>query len=588
MRIDVHSHIFTLRAILSREAIRVFGQRLRERELPGWLVDAVEELLDDQLDRPEYLDERRLLKLLLQKLTGIDSFNQWITDAFPQGDVTVRIHGDLDDLPAEVLGDLLTRIANKHPGDGVPGKILNVIETLRTAMQPTITDVADSILKGMDPDDVIVALMMDVYHGPESARDRRSYRRHILETAEAALQRPGRVLPFFGVHPDRPSHFDSLVQAVEQRGFVGVKLYPSLGYSVDSGPMRRVYDYCVRMELPVLLHCGHGGFYRDEQKKQLCDPAQWQNVLNDPDYKGKLKVCFAHFGGWEALGRRNALGENFPLRPGQPQSENWAVKIRDYLIAHPNVYTDLAKHVAMFAEPEDTKMYFDTMLELLDEQDIGERILYGTDAWLLRLDMSFDRYRDLWSQAAAVTDPKLLERISTEGTKAFLGLPTAAGTPMAKNIERFVDYMRANRLRVGAPPARWLRDAVAAVGEDFLVDRDSPMWSRKSLPARLTYAFLGDMLSVSDKKADWRAAGNVRLNRLEYYDEHAPDFGGNCRALARQLVQVMKKRPERFAPGNDEDSVFLNFTAMLRDGSLRLCDVAAALDTAYDFPEVSP
>jgi predicted TIM-barrel fold metal-dependent hydrolase len=437
----------------------------------------------------------------------------------------------------------------------------------------------------MDPDDVIVALMMDIYHGPESARDRRSYRRHILETAEAALQRPGRILPFFGVHPDRPSHFDSLVQAVEQRGFVGVKLYPSLGYSVDSPPMRRVYDYCVDMELPVLLHCGHGGFYRDEQKRQLCDPAQWDSVLKHRAYKDKLKVCFAHFGGWEALARRNALDENFPLRPGQPKSENWALKIRDYLLKYPSVYTDLAKHVGMFADPADTKMYFETALELIDASGIGERILYGTDAWLLRLDMPFDRYRDLWSQAAAATDPSLLERLSTAGSKDFLGLPAGPGAQPKKNIERFVAYMGANRLRVGAQPARWLRDAV---GEDFLVDRDAPMWSRKSLPARLTYAFLGDMLSARDKKADWRAAGNIRLERLEYYDERAPDFGADCRALARQLVAVMKKRPERFAPGNDEDSVFLHFTSIFGDGDLRLCDVAAALDTAYEFPEVSP
>ena len=37
MRVDVHTHIFTLRAILNREAIRVIGQRLRDKNVPGWL-----------------------------------------------------------------------------------------------------------------------------------------------------------------------------------------------------------------------------------------------------------------------------------------------------------------------------------------------------------------------------------------------------------------------------------------------------------------------------------------------------------------------------------------------------------------------
>ena len=159
MRVDVHTHIFTLRAILNREAIRVIGQRLRDKNVPGWLVDAVEELLDDQLDRPEYLDQRRLLKLLIEKLTGVASFNQWLSDTLSGDTLEVRIRGDLDGLPADVLSDLLTRMAQRHSGEGIPGMIINVIETLRTAMQPTITQVADSILEGMDPDDVVVGCM---------------------------------------------------------------------------------------------------------------------------------------------------------------------------------------------------------------------------------------------------------------------------------------------------------------------------------------------------------------------------------------------------------------------------------------------
>ena len=70
MFINAHAHIFTLRTVLSREAIRVITQRLRDRGWHEMIVVAVERLLDDLLDKPENLDERELLARLLGKLRG--------------------------------------------------------------------------------------------------------------------------------------------------------------------------------------------------------------------------------------------------------------------------------------------------------------------------------------------------------------------------------------------------------------------------------------------------------------------------------------------------------------------------------------
>jgi len=276
LRVDIHTHVFTIHSILSREAIRIITQRLEDTGfVPDVLAEAIGSLLHDQLERPEYLDEGRLLRKLLQKLTGIDSFNELLEKQFSNDLISIQLGEDLDDLAVDALSDIITRVLDAYPGGGVPWKILDVIEALRLSMQATITDVANDLLRHMDDDGVIVSLMMDIFAAPESASDRKRHMSQIDGAAEAALQRPGRILPFFGVHPERPGHLEELKNAVENKGFVGVKLDLSLGDSVDSEEMRLVYEYSIEEDLPVLLHCGHGGSYRSEDQVQLCDPAQW-------------------------------------------------------------------------------------------------------------------------------------------------------------------------------------------------------------------------------------------------------------------------------------------------------------------------
>lgn len=50
MRIDIHTHVFTLHSILSREAIRVITQRLEDTGfVPDVLAEAIGSMLHEQL-----------------------------------------------------------------------------------------------------------------------------------------------------------------------------------------------------------------------------------------------------------------------------------------------------------------------------------------------------------------------------------------------------------------------------------------------------------------------------------------------------------------------------------------------------------
>lgn len=581
LRIDGHTHIFTLRTILSREAIRVMTQRIRDlhENMPGAFVDALQQVLYRHYERPYVFDARRWLSALLRELPLVDGATDRVRNLLPPG---IELGEDYDDLPAAVLLGALETYANRHQ-PGVAKAIMNVIAALQQATRPTITEIADDILRDMadgnpGDDHAIVALMMDIYGADNTPYDRHVYRSQIQGTTEAVLQRPGRVLPFFGVHPDRPETLDELKAATRSGAFVGVKLYPSLGYAVDSPRMREIYRYCLEAQLPVLLHCGHGGFYRSKAAIDQCDPEQWRGIIESAEFSD-LRVCFAHFGGWETMGRGWHDEANWPppdqREPGYDYS--WGRTILAYMKDHPNVFTDLAKHAEMFAETGTRDRYFDTLRAFVDDNDVGARLLYGTDAWLLRLDMAFSGYLGLWKPAAG----DAWDAISRHAPQRFLGFHGDDPDDWGQNLRRHVAFVTEHRGEVGAEPAEWL---ARAVGQDFSVTRDRPGWDRRKYAVRDTYQFLGPYLPAHVRQRGFRAHRDVVLRELSYFDPRDPTFDARCRDLARRFVTFLRQRTG-YVQDHSFDTVVDLFIPVFRSGRLTLGGTAAAVDTVFAYEE---
>jgi hypothetical protein len=230
----------------------------------------------------------------------------------------------------------------------------------------------------------------------------------------------------------------------------------------------------------------------------------------------------------------------------------------------------------MFDDPADEQTYFDTMRQLLASPAIGKRILFGTDAWLLRLDMPFDEYLRKWRTAAG----SAWDDITVEGPQAFLGFAPQPDK-MRGNMRRFVDFMRQNRHRVGGEPAPWLQ---RVIGEAFSKDRDRPDWNFKRYAVRDTYQFLGPYLRDAHLDRSYKEHRVVPLRDLAYYDPSDPNFVGRCRDMARRFVDFADQRV-KYAPGHTFGSTVDMFTDIFKKGDLRLSDVATALDTVLEYPE---
>ncbi len=166
----------------------------------------------------------------------------------------------------------------------------------------------------------------------------------------------------------RETALDVVRDAILNRGFVGVKLYPPMGFlplgnaaiPIDGFPdaaaatpfahefglridaaLHSLYTFCVENDVPVMAHTapsnGAGVFKLTEDKEIAYEtrahPRGWARVLAEPGLD-TLKVNLAHFGN----------------SPDAARTLEWRESIGALMDAYPNVYTDLAHYPEMLMD----------------------------------------------------------------------------------------------------------------------------------------------------------------------------------------------------------------------------------------------
>lgn len=207
----------------------------------------------------------------------------------------------------------------------------------------------------------------------------------------------------------RKSKISSLATArtaLSEHGFIGVKLYPPMGFrasgnhrpyprrTVDllgfapdkqlDGALSDLYKLCVELDAPILAHGyasnGSGPDYADRG-----DPAYWIPVFKQfPD----LRVCIAHFGRFDAP---SAGREKLPF-----PDRSWEWRLGEFIKANPgrNVVADISYFSeALSAGPKLRYELAGFFTRWLSEFDPGcDHILYGSDWIMLGKEAGYDHY----------------------------------------------------------------------------------------------------------------------------------------------------------------------------------------------------
>jgi len=178
--------------------------------------------------------------------------------------------------------------------------------------------------------------------------------------------------------------------AIENKGYIGVKLYNSLGYKPylnteveeyrkkiklhqEKYPFKGeefdevlgdLYDYCIEKDVPITAHCVMDGIEAFKNASWHFGNAKfWRDVLSQERFKN-LKVNLAHFG-WNK--KEDYEDEN-----------TWVKDICQMLEEFDTLYTDVGHH-RVISKKEQKKFVTDYKKIISDFPVVKERLLFGID-----------------------------------------------------------------------------------------------------------------------------------------------------------------------------------------------------------------
>lgn len=576
MRINSHAHIFNLKSVFTKTTLEILLRRLVKRT-PGPVLEELTVLLERALDRSDTVSSDDLIRKFLGSLKArIGDLGMLSLADRVKLDLLTR--GTLDGASRLVVDGVakpfLARIIEHFTADANDFEeqqgLQDILGFLSIALQPNISHVAQQLMNELpEAEDAAIALMMDITG--EGSSDRH-FERHVADTSNAILEHPGRILPFVAVNPLRARHLEIMKRAITEQGFVGVKLYPSLGYDIQSAKMKRVYEWCEAKEVPLLVHCNKTGFYATAGDIPRSDPEHWRDVLSEfPN----LKVCFGHFGGDDVMAETEGLPEGC-----------WTETICRLMRRHKGVFADVSYHTDCALDGDKDRRYFGNLASLLEDHVIGKRILFGTDFWLVRMAA---RDQSIWGYFGRKIPSSHFDAMTLSNPAAFLGLPISKQAP-SQAIKRHAEFVHENRGNVLRPPTSWLRSYIETLSAGSVKYSGNALglaWARSNeAHARVFRWMRADQMYEADKKLMFEECGRFPVNRLQYWNkgfESEAIFMQKCRSVATRLDRYFTTNGAVVGDGATKQDAIDQMTELLSQDETRFTGLGVLADKLYRF-----
>jgi predicted TIM-barrel fold metal-dependent hydrolase len=236
--------------------------------------------------------------------------------------------------------------------------------------------------------------------------------------------------------------FDVLKQAIEKRGFVGVKFYPPMGFQPYANSelpnsafphelvhlckghpgraldkvLARVYRYCNGNGLAIMAHCSDSIGSRPGYALRSA-PELWRPVL---DQFKNLRLNLGHFGGiWDFF---------FDPTCSKSENTNWPTQIGAMMKDYNNLYVDVADFSEVLerwdSEKCSTPKILDNLKGLIGNQpQLLTRMMYGSDWMMLDREPKNDDYYQAMRQAfSGLVGSADLDRFLGQNAATYLGL----------------------------------------------------------------------------------------------------------------------------------------------------------------------
>jgi len=375
----------------------------------------------------------------------------------------------------KLLGPIALQIACKFVGK----EYKKWSETL----SKQVVDVTSEMVQTFEKDgiDLYVPLMIDYEYWFKNTSDNPIHDQIDLLYKNIIVPYKGKIHPFVAFDPARELAFRkgmdnpdgepethgsmSLVKdAIENKGFIGVKLYNAMGYRpfnnniVDEKRrqialhkkkyifrgeeydkvLSELYDYCVENGVPITTHCRMDGSesYRDASF-DFGHAILWRQVLDQDRYKN-LHLNLAHFG-WNKK----------QMHKG---NRSWVKEICEMLTQYDNLYTDVAQHEVVI--DKNMPKFKTAYKELIAEFDVlKERLLFGIDWHVIKRVKNFENFKSCYIEVLKsnnlFSDREIDDFLGSNALK-FLGL-----LPGGKNRKRIEEFYTKESIE----PPEWFKVA---------------------------------------------------------------------------------------------------------------------------------
>ncbi|MDQ2090827.1 amidohydrolase family protein [Marimonas arenosa] len=223
-------------------------------------------------------------------------------------------------------------------------------------------------------------------------------------------------------------------RAVLELGFLGVKLYPPMGFrpigndgKLDWVPrkprggaaaldreLEALYLWCIEHEVPLKAHANNS-IAAGPNTGRFADPAGWQVLMRDPRF-ADLQLNLAHFGGFDETAPR-----------GQFTSQgDWEETLAEMVGEFPNLYFDLGywSEASQTEGDERARVLARTRALLNRSPLMGERMMYGSDWSMLGREPGHPAYLAgvLAALAELGLDEAQTEKVMGGNAARYLGL----------------------------------------------------------------------------------------------------------------------------------------------------------------------
>jgi predicted TIM-barrel fold metal-dependent hydrolase len=285
-----------------------------------------------------------------------------------------------------------------------------------------------------------------------------------------------------GVKPENA--LDLARRALVDHGFIGIKLYPPMGFRAfkNAGPYHQrildqleisesrlsteldealisIYDLCVELDAPILAHASPSNASGRDDFAKRADPYYWLPVF-EKYRKKNLRVCLAHFGGFDAL----SAGASATVL--QPQA-SWEWVLGQQFRNYPEqpIFADLSYFSEILSKDQATRKRVAAALKAFRQEFDPNlsHLVFGTDWIMLGQEAGYKTYiKEVDRFLREECDFDEQARGSFFHDNALRLLPLAPGT-VGRN--RLLAYYKRHNLDVSRLPSaptqsawtRWLR-----------------------------------------------------------------------------------------------------------------------------------